>query len=123
MGQFARLLPSRGRTVIVAALVTFGLAAAVPPHRGAPAPSGPPTVTDVWPAATLFRMPAATPDGRAYAPLAVLADGRSVGTATTPGGATVSLVLVNGEAMRTLRADRPAGAASFDAFATDAAHL
>lgn len=72
------------------------------PHRPGPVAvtgatatrAGAPGLAEVWPHARPFTFPAVLPDGSAYAPVAVLDDTTSVGTASSPDGNRSGLVQV-----------------------------
>jgi len=103
-----RRLPP-GPLWLVAALV----AAAVLLWLPAPAPPGPPgplTLADAWPGVSPGALPASVPDGPAYHPVYLLDPRTSVGTAPSPDGARLRLLLRTADAtprqLRSLPLDR-----------------
>jgi hypothetical protein len=110
-------------TAAVAACIAVTVVGAPPT---APAAADPGTLAGAWPHATPFDMPGFV-SGDAYQPLAVTGRHQSIGTATSPDGTTVSLVLLDTEptpaAVRVVQAGLAARRVSFDAFAATAADI
>jgi hypothetical protein len=102
----------RPRLALFAAVLAVLVALVLPAVGATPPPaafSGPPTVANVWPQASIGEIPGVLPDGSSYEPLAVAA-GVSVGQTTSAdaqGGQTVSLTFVTASGARRLR-DFPA---------------
>jgi hypothetical protein len=108
----------RSRAGLVGAIAVCVLTLCTPGARttAVAAPSGPATIASVWPQHPPFTMPG-TVQGEAYEPLAIVADGVSLGTVTTGDGSATSLVEVSGSAARFLSGPRDPSTVSYDAFA------
>jgi hypothetical protein len=87
---------------LVTALVAGGVLLLTPAPQ--PEPPGPQAAALVWPAARRAVLPAELPDGTAYTPQAFVDARTSLGTAPTPDGRSVRLLLRRGDGtLRELR--------------------
>jgi hypothetical protein len=86
-----------GLVALAVALVAGGMLVGLPPAKRPPAP-GPLTLATAWPKATVGAVPASAPDGPAYDPLYLLDAKTSVGTAASPDGTRMRLLLRAGNA-------------------------
>jgi hypothetical protein len=115
---------TRARDPIALALAVLACAVIVllpAVTRSAIPPTLPSTLTGAWPTARPFDIPGTVLSGWTYRPQVIVAGGESVGTATSPDGATVSLVDVVSSrspvSVRVVQGGLDARKVSFDAFA------
>ncbi|HEX8629408.1 MAG TPA: hypothetical protein VF755_14680 [Catenuloplanes sp.] len=95
--------PGALAALVVALLGAVALLVPAPSDRTPPAPV-PVTAAQVWPAAQRGELPGSLPDGPAYSPVLFLDARASIGTAPSPDGTTLRLLLRNADAtLRELR--------------------
>lgn len=115
---------SRTRLVaLLVALAAAGTMLASDPRPPEPPRSAEPPLTEAYAGATVRDTPGVLPDGAAYTPLFFLDAARSVGTALSPDGADVRLLLHTGDAQRELRRMPKEQSAEFAGFTSDGAEL
>ncbi|GGQ59920.1 hypothetical protein [Couchioplanes azureus] len=78
---------------LAVSLVAAGLLVAYPPGGDEPAPAGRTSLAQAWPGAARAEIPGNLPDGPVYQPLLFLDARTSAGTAPSPDGTAVRLVL------------------------------
>lgn len=112
----------RDLTALAAAVAACTVVVLAPTvARSTPPPAADPrTLAGAWPHARTFDMPGTVLTGDTYQPLAIVAAGVSIGTATSPDGSVINLVEVTSThspaVVRILQGHLDSSRVSFDAF-------
>lgn len=101
------------------ALGAAGFMLALSPRQPPPPRSAEPALAEAYPAAVVQDTPGTLADGSVYSPLYFLSATGSVGTALSPGGDDLRLLLRDGDVERELRRMPKDSAAEFAGFTSD----